>query len=246
MEVIKDIDLLQTRLIAALRKRVQNGEVTERGFARRTGISQSHVNRVLKGTRTLSIDNFQHILNSLNYSVLDLYSETELRCQLKKLAPNSRHPVELPFLESSIGPRHAWRDSFCWNDRRVVPCLPVPTLRHAILVRLVYDPEMEFSLKGYNVAVLNASDCFETTDLEALYAVDRGHDTVLRRIRKASNCFYLIPDVRRSEPIHWEKVGISTERRVIIRGKLVWLGKEEELAGSQTARNYLREAATSS
>jgi plasmid maintenance system antidote protein VapI len=46
----------QQRLLAYVRDRIHNGELTERGFARMIGISQPHVHNVLKGVRNLSIE----------------------------------------------------------------------------------------------------------------------------------------------------------------------------------------------
>jgi plasmid maintenance system antidote protein VapI len=60
----------QLRLLAYVRDRIHNGELTERGFARMLGVSQPHVHNVLKGVRTLSID--------LSDSILNLFSNRSL------------------------------------------------------------------------------------------------------------------------------------------------------------------------
>ena len=39
----------QAKLLARVRDRLHNGELTERGLARQIGISQPHVHNVLKG-----------------------------------------------------------------------------------------------------------------------------------------------------------------------------------------------------
>jgi hypothetical protein len=43
-------------VIAAARSRIRNGEITERLLARRIGISQAHMNNILKGARSPSPD----------------------------------------------------------------------------------------------------------------------------------------------------------------------------------------------
>ncbi len=63
---------LQRNLLDALRARIRNGELTERGLARLTGVSQPHVHNVLKGTRILSLDLADRILVHLHLSVTDL------------------------------------------------------------------------------------------------------------------------------------------------------------------------------
>jgi transcriptional regulator with XRE-family HTH domain len=65
-------ETLQRRLLARVKNRVQNGELTERGLARMTGISQPHIHHILKGVRGLSVENADRILLQLNMSVTDL------------------------------------------------------------------------------------------------------------------------------------------------------------------------------
>jgi transcriptional regulator with XRE-family HTH domain len=79
-------ETLQRRLLARVKNRVQNGELTERGLARMTGISQPHIHHILKGIRGLSVENADRILLHLNMSVIDLLegSEAARQSPLKK------------------------------------------------------------------------------------------------------------------------------------------------------------------
>lgn len=69
---------LHRRLVLLLLERVRNGEMTERGLARVTGISQPHIHNVLKGKRLLSRDTADAILVELHLDVLDLVEPREL------------------------------------------------------------------------------------------------------------------------------------------------------------------------
>jgi transcriptional regulator with XRE-family HTH domain len=69
---------LHRRLVLLLLERVRNGEMTERGLARVTGISQPHIHNVLKGKRLLSKDTADAILVELHLDVLDLVEPREL------------------------------------------------------------------------------------------------------------------------------------------------------------------------
>jgi len=62
---------LQRRLIAYLREKVRNGDITERRLARITGVSQPHIHHVLSGKRGLSMDMADQILRSLRIDLLD-------------------------------------------------------------------------------------------------------------------------------------------------------------------------------
>jgi Helix-turn-helix len=75
-------ELLQLRLIAHVHERVERGDMTERGLARMTGISQPHLHNMLKGTRALSPRMADLILHHLHITVLDLLHADE-----RNLAP---------------------------------------------------------------------------------------------------------------------------------------------------------------
>jgi transcriptional regulator with XRE-family HTH domain len=53
---------MRSNLLEELRRRILNGEFTERSLARRIGVSQPHVHNVLAGVRTLSIELADHIV----------------------------------------------------------------------------------------------------------------------------------------------------------------------------------------
>jgi len=64
-------------LIHHLNQSLQTGEITERGLARRVGISQPHIHNVLKGKRLLSWESADALLRELDLSLLDLVSRDE-------------------------------------------------------------------------------------------------------------------------------------------------------------------------
>lgn len=64
-------DLLRS-LRQELASRVRNGELTERGLARRVGISQAHMHNVLKGVRILTPEIADLLMSELNLSILSL------------------------------------------------------------------------------------------------------------------------------------------------------------------------------
>jgi transcriptional regulator with XRE-family HTH domain len=70
-------ETLQGRLLDCIRKRVQNGEVTERRLAGMSGISQPHIHNLLKGARGLSPGIADRILRTLDMSVFDLLAPEE-------------------------------------------------------------------------------------------------------------------------------------------------------------------------
>lgn len=69
---------LHLRLVAHLRDRVHSGELSERGLARLTGVSQPHIHNVLKGKRSFSTEISDIILFFLKLDLLDLIDPEEL------------------------------------------------------------------------------------------------------------------------------------------------------------------------
>jgi transcriptional regulator with XRE-family HTH domain len=68
---------LHDALIDYLNQCVQSGELTERGLARRTGISQPHIHNTLKGKRLFSWESADAILRELDLDLLDLIDRGE-------------------------------------------------------------------------------------------------------------------------------------------------------------------------
>ena len=69
---------LESRLLSTLRERIRSGELTERGTARLTGLSQPHIHNVLKGKRFLSMDAADTILVAMHLNTVDLFRSSEL------------------------------------------------------------------------------------------------------------------------------------------------------------------------
>jgi hypothetical protein len=98
-------ECLQLRLIAHVQNRVQRGELTERGLARRTGISQPHLHNVLKGVRGLSPEIGDVLLRHLHITLLDLLKEEERNGFPPQDSPH--FPPGLAFRPKTAYPREA-------------------------------------------------------------------------------------------------------------------------------------------
>ena len=75
---------LQWRLVRALREKVRSGELTERGLARITGLSQPHIHNVLKEKRSLSAGAADAILLAVHLDAMDLLQPSELIAELAR------------------------------------------------------------------------------------------------------------------------------------------------------------------
>jgi transcriptional regulator with XRE-family HTH domain len=210
------------RLVETLKERVRNGEKTERGFARLFGISQPHIHKVLKGYSALSIENADWILNCLNLSLLDLFTEAELASHLKKRHAPSEPVAELPFLASPVGPGLPWSSAIDHTRTMAVPCRAIGPHHTAVVVSLAPDPEMGFPADDMNLGALALWDRPHSFCAHGLYIVDRGDDAVVRRIRRGRRHHYLVSDRNVDSPSEWEPIAAADRHT---RGEIVWLGK---------------------
>jgi hypothetical protein len=216
---------LQNRLIIRMRTLVQNGAFTERGLARTVGISQVHIHNVLKGARTLSINLNDLILKRLGLTIFDVCTRSELQDYVAGASLSATPSFDLPFLLGHIGPGIRWSTQVDWQHRHPVPCFLAGIGHNLVLARLVEDPEMDLSLGGKNIAVLDFSPGPPSPD--ALFVVDRGRDAVIRRIRPGSRKLYLAADADLDRPEKWEP--LPAPSLDTLRGRVCWLGQDRAL-----------------
>jgi transcriptional regulator with XRE-family HTH domain len=69
---------LQRRLVAHLREKVRNGDITERRLARITGVSQPHMHNVLCGKRSFSMEMADQVLGALRNDLVDFLEPAEI------------------------------------------------------------------------------------------------------------------------------------------------------------------------
>jgi transcriptional regulator with XRE-family HTH domain len=218
---------IQTRLLLRIGRLIRNGELTERGFARSSGISQPHIHKVLKGTRNLSTAGFDLLLKSLGCSLLDFVHEDEMALHRAWDLRRQARCIEVPLRTTALGPGQPWPADRSRSDLYPIPCSLRPDTARLAIVRLNPDPNMRETLRLCRVAVIDLTSQV-TQDATSLYAVDRGEDVVLRRVRRGSNRLYLISDQNPDCPLLWEAVPkIDSRGNPAIRGRVIWLNELE-------------------
>jgi transcriptional regulator with XRE-family HTH domain len=219
----------QLRLLAYVRGRIQSGELTERGFARRIGISQPHVHNVLKGVRNLSPEVFDITLKYFHLSILDLAPQNELESSLAKRRA-SEPSAEIPFLASSVGPDRPWPTAINWRRSFPVPVLPWNVRPDWVMAELAVDSRMLLTIGDFDIAFLDTSEeARHELSANRLYVVDRPDGTLLRFIRPGGRGSYLADDASIDKPMEWERLDVSpAELREIVKACVRWLGRERD------------------
>jgi transcriptional regulator with XRE-family HTH domain len=220
----------QLRLLAYVRSQIQNGELTERGFARLIGISQPHVHNVLKGARNLSPNIFDLALKYFHLTLLDLVTSSELEAHLLSLRSPQRS-AEVPFLARPIGPGMPWPGL---NLRKSFP-LPFPSTHappNLVIASLIADPSMRSTLGSSDIALLDLSPSHPSTLApQGLFVVERGTaagmEAVIRYIRPGTHRYYLASDATLDIPVDWEHFPVSTaELAIAVKARVRWIGSD--------------------
>jgi hypothetical protein len=214
-------ELLQNRLLQALRLRLRNGELTERSLARLTGISQPHVHNVLKGARILSPEIADIVLKSLGLSIFDLIETDEFEAAMS--ARNVvRSFARVPFLAGLVGPGHPWPSSVAIGENFWVCGPEARKANHFAAVRLAPDTEVTIAAGGGGVALLDVSEAARIApDPNAYYALACSSESLIRRIRPTNNGIFVFSDQDAQIQENWIRVSHSGAPTEIIRGKVL-------------------------
>lgn len=221
------------RLIAHVNARMRNGEVTERALARHLGISQPHVNNVLRGRRKLSLEIADLVLNFFHCSLLDLYADCELKTNLyERVLPEARGQF-VPIFKNPIGAGSEWTTAEKPGRYRT-PCA-VPAIPECLFfARLKMDTRMPAVLCDSDIALLDTSICARLEDCpSAIFALRRGPDTSLRWIRGGFRNLYIADEWSLDRPLEWERLAMREEQRLeFVKARVLWLGSEASLRRS--------------
>ncbi|MCS6953317.1 MAG: hypothetical protein RMK57_07530 [Bryobacterales bacterium] len=215
-----NFETLQTRLLAVLRTRLRNGELTERRLARLTGFSQPHIHNVLNGARVLSPELADEILRRLQISLTDL------------LAPGEAGAGEsfggtAPVLEGWLGPGLPLPRQPSPVERYPFPAALLAAVEEPVVVRLSEDPRMERSIRKNDLALLDhARRRRMYPDPSSLYVINRQGEGLIRRVRREGQWLRLVTD----DGGEGERISLAHGHLLdIVRARVSWLGRTFDL-----------------
>ncbi len=221
-----DFQTLQSRLASAIRLRIRTGELTERGLARLTGVSQPPIQHSLKGARTLSPEIGDLILRELKLSLLDLIQGEELAARMR-LEPVLKRYREVPVADGRIGPGHVYPDRL-----DPVECFPFPLAMLAALVkpvaaRLAADPRMSSAVAEGDLALLDQCEGRRREpDSGSLYVVSHRGEALVRWVRQGARCIYLVSQDSLEQPRQWVPVSVTAwDVLEVVKARIVWMGR---------------------
>ncbi len=187
--------LLQERLVEVLRSKVRNGETTERGLAKLTGISQPHMHNVLKAQRLLSGELADLILQKLNLTTLDLMDREEMVAFLNRNANLEARAVPIPVLEGLLGPGLPLPRQVPSPRVHTVPQQQAVAATQPVVVQLADDPEMRSMFEAGDYVLLDQSETLRTHPQPLnFYIVNTPTGALVRAIRREANELVLLPN----------------------------------------------------
>lgn len=218
---------LQERLLVRLKSRIQNGELTERGLAKLTGISQPHIHNVLKGVRKFSPEVADFILRRMNLEILDLFERKEITDYLSKGVPAELRYCRVPLLNGLIGPglptpKPAASPTDCYS----IPFSQMKAITDPVAARLSFDPEMRSIFSGNEVVLLDQSEmCRAFIEPQSYYVVLTPRGTLIRKARRADGDKLLLSienAVTVTEPLMLNGRDILE----VVLARVVWLTRQ--------------------
>lgn len=213
-----------------IREMVRCGELTERGLARATGVSQPHVHNVLKGIRTLSPEFADQLLQQLSLTLADLCSDSEPGKGPQPLDAYAFHAV--PMLRGRTGPRQ-----FPFTPERhegvyPFPRMQVTMLTDPVVLAIHHDDSMAPRFQEGDLILLERSEHARLNpDPESAYVVDTSEGTAVRYIRYGGRSIYLLTEKSKQDQHEWEYLPLSGRNILeVVRGQVVWIGRRMEAA----------------
>ncbi len=200
-------ELLYARLSAHIQRKLRNGEATERGLARLTGVSQPHLHQVLKGAKYFSPEMADQVMERLQIDVWAL------------LAEDAEGGWETaPLLEETLGPGRRFPDMHKWRGRMPFPRSDLGPVERPVAVRLAEDPDARHLFRAGDVALLEP---LRLKPASGYCAIDLRESGLIRWVDRLGDRLVL-----RAKPggAEMEDIGVEARARVVWIGRR--LGKE--------------------
>lgn len=220
---------VQENLVEELRRRVRNGEATERALAKLTGISQPHMHNVLKGQRLLSAELADSILQRLQLSIFDLIDRQEIVAFLNRNVNLEARAVAVPILEGLLGPGYPLPRQVPSPEIYTVPHEHAVKATQPVVVRLAADPKMTDVFSEGDFILLDQSETLRAyLQPDGYYVVNTPGGASVRAIRREGNELLLLTGANRDRP-DLDTTRLSLENADLLRlvlARVVWLSRK--------------------
>lgn len=150
--------VLNRRLLDRVRAALRNGQLTERGLARRIGISQPHLHNVLKGIRGLTPVLADSLLEGLGASAMELTEPLELGDHMYRALSSNPEMLQVPVLRGVLGPRWGFPETTEAVEWLRVPLAGLEEVRRPALALLGEDAGLPTVTSCWQMAMLELDE----------------------------------------------------------------------------------------
>jgi hypothetical protein len=222
--------ILQIRLVTILQERVRGGEVTERGLARQTGISQPHIHHVLKGSKALSPRSADRILRHLGITIFDLFESHEL--ERPGLPSAAAGPIfrGVPVLDGLLGPGHTFPSHVVRGEMYPITESEIAGLESPAVGHLAHDPLMKGMFDAGSRVLLDRSGAKRSQLVNGgMYALNWRGQGLLRYVKREGTQLKLIPAGGANDSSSWDSISLSDKNILdVVQAEAIWIGRRLE------------------
>lgn len=217
---------LQGKLIELARRRVHAGQLTERGLARKCGISQPHIHNVLKGIRALSAESADRLMEALNVRISDLL--------WNPAGQDGGSFRAVPIIQSRLGPGS--EPSFTqFRGYMPFPEALLADLVEPLAVRLAPDLLLPRSLATDDLVLLDRNPVVRAEPRNgSLWIVSESGGMRARYIYRAGARLCIANEATLRRPGEWQAPPPGQNILDIVRARIVWISREMEAGELET------------
>ncbi|HSW49326.1 MAG TPA: helix-turn-helix transcriptional regulator, partial [Bryobacteraceae bacterium] len=219
---------LHGRLLAALRDRVENGELSERRLARLTGISQPHMHNVLKGKRILSNRAADIICLRLGLSVTDLLGRDEL-ASAKRTPPGTEQDrlVEVPVLEGRLGPGLPLPHKRGRLEQYPFLRSSLASVEAPVMARLAHDHRIAGMFREGDLVLLDVTVSRRLNpERGEFFVINRHGEGIVRHIRRHRSDLLELRGVTPDGLTPAEALPLGGNHLLdVVRARIAWVGR---------------------
>ncbi len=219
--------LLQ-RLVRRLGLLLSNGEYTERGLARLTGISQPHLHHILAGKRSLTPHMADSILANLGWTAGELFTEEEADQVLLARRIGKENRRRIPVISGKIGPGSPWPDTGRVEEWVAFRSIPWQGVRRLFLAGLEPDPLLPFARRAGQFALVAEDEELRVSVAEGCWHLLRwGGAGLIRRVRVEAGRLRILGQGSLDEPVGPQAILLEGQSLLsVIRGRVLWAGPD--------------------
>lgn len=220
------LQALSTRLVQHLNERVRRGEMSERSLARLTRYSQPHIHNVLKGSRALTPELADRILDLLGMPLVALLTQEELG---GTSPPAVVGFAAAPVLEGRLGGGAAFPKLSRDPERYFLPARLLEAAVNPAVVRIDdHETAMApFVEPGDWVLLDRSPTARRRPQFECIYAVSWKGGSFVRRCRVVRGGLVVVADDPSETANVPTQIALAgNDVRELVRGRISWCGRE--------------------